>query len=61
MFAIIHPLHYYYVTTTISINLNFMSTIFMGYAVARLVGALRYKPEVLGFDSQWCLCNFSLT
>jgi hypothetical protein len=25
----------------------------MGYAVAELVEALRYKPEGHGFDSQW--------
>ena len=24
------------------------------------VGALRYKPEGLGFDSLWCHWNFSL-
>ena len=29
--------------------------------VAQLVQALRYKPEVLGFDSRWCHWNFSLT
>jgi hypothetical protein len=29
--------------------------------VAQLVEALRYKPEGLGFDSQWCHWNFSLT
>jgi hypothetical protein len=29
--------------------------------VAQLVEALRYKPEVRGFDSRWCLWNFSLT
>jgi hypothetical protein len=29
--------------------------------VAQLVEALRYKPERRGFDSQWCLWNFSLT
>jgi hypothetical protein len=26
-----------------------------------LVEALRYKPEGRGFDSSWCLWNFSLT
>ena len=26
---------------------------FMGYAVAQLVEALRYKPEGRGFDSRW--------
>ena len=25
----------------------------VGYAVAQLVEALRYKPEGCGFDSQW--------
>jgi hypothetical protein len=29
--------------------------------VAQLVEALRYKPEVRGFDSRWCHWNFSLT
>ena len=33
----------------------------VGYAVAQLVGALRYKPEGHGFDSQWCHQNISLT
>jgi hypothetical protein len=28
------------------------------YAVAQLVKALRYKPEVCGFDSRWCHWNF---
>ena len=32
-----------------------------GYAVAQLVQALRYKPEVRGFDSRWYLWNFTLT
>jgi hypothetical protein len=30
-------------------------------AVAKLVEALRYKPEGRGFDSRWCHWNFSLT
>ena len=30
-------------------------------AVAHLVEALRYNPEGRGFDSRWCLWNFSLT
>jgi hypothetical protein len=29
--------------------------------VAQLVEALRYKPEVRGFDSRLCHWNFSLT
>jgi hypothetical protein len=29
--------------------------------VAQLVQALRYKPEVRGFDSRWCHWKFSLT
>ena len=32
-----------------------------GYMVAKLVEALRYKPEGRGFDSRWCHYNFSLT
>ena len=34
---------------------------FLGYAVAQLVEALRYKPEGRVFDSRWCQWNFSLT
>ena len=33
----------------------------VGYAVALLVAALRYKPEGRGFDSRRCRWNFSLT
>ena len=33
----------------------------MGYAVAQLVDALRYKSEGGGFDSRWFHWNFSLT
>ena len=33
----------------------------LGYAVAQLAEALRYKPEGRGFDSRWCHLNFSLT
>ena len=33
----------------------------LGYAVAQLVEALRYKLEGRGFDSRWCHWNFSLT
>jgi hypothetical protein len=29
--------------------------------LAQLVEALRYNPEVRGFDSRWCHWNFSLT
>jgi hypothetical protein len=32
-----------------------------GYAVAQLVGALRYKPENRRFDSRWSHWNFSVT
>ena len=32
-----------------------------GFAVAQLVESLRYKLEGRGFDSRWCLWNFSLT
>jgi hypothetical protein len=34
---------------------------YVGNAVAQLVEALRYKPEVRGFDSRWCQWNLSLT
>ena len=33
----------------------------VGYMVAQLVEALRYKSEGRRFDSQWCHWNFSLT
>ena len=38
---------------------------FVGYSwdtllVAQLVDALRYESEGHGFDSRWCLWNFSL-
>ena len=32
-----------------------------GLVVARLVEALRYKPEGRGYESRWCHWNFSLT
>jgi hypothetical protein len=40
---------------------NSTSTCILGYAVAQLVEALRYKSEDHGFDSRRCLWNFSLT
>jgi hypothetical protein len=33
----------------------------MGYAVAQLVEALRYKPEGHGFVSRWNHWDFSVT
>jgi len=33
----------------------------VGYVVAQLVEALRYKSESRGFDSRWFCWNFSLT
>jgi hypothetical protein len=33
----------------------------VGYEVAQLVKALRYKPEVCGFNSRWSHWNFSVT
>ena len=33
----------------------------MWYAVAQFVEALRYNLEGRGFDTRWCLWNFSLT
>jgi hypothetical protein len=33
----------------------------MGYAVAQFVEALRYNLEGRGFDTRWCIWNFSLT
>ena len=36
-------------------QIKLMSTaLSWGHAVAQLVEALRYKPEVRGFDSRWC-------
>jgi hypothetical protein len=40
---------------------NMLVPEYLGYAVALLVEALRYKPEGHGFDSQCCHWNFSLT
>ena len=34
---------------------------YVGFTVAQLVEALRYKPEGRGFDSRWCHVIFSLT
>jgi hypothetical protein len=31
------------------------------HAVVQLAEALRYKPEIPGFDSRWCHWNISLT
>jgi hypothetical protein len=42
---------------------NIISTgteVFVGYAVAQLVEALRYKPEGRGFDYRWGHWNFSV-
>ena len=44
-----------------NINLLFGTYVRGGHAVARLVEALRYKPEGRGFDSLMCRWNFSLT
>jgi len=43
----------------VALNTNFLfySTL-LGRAVARLVEALRYKPECHGFDSRWCHWNW---
>jgi hypothetical protein len=35
--------------------------IYLGYAVAQLVEALRYNLEGRGFDSRWSHWNFSVT
>ena len=42
----------FYLTRTFSI---------LGHAVAKLIEALRYKPDGRWFDSRWCHWNFSLT
>jgi hypothetical protein len=46
-----------------SFNINGFKIVYvsMGYAVAHLVEALRYKPEGRGFDSRWSHWNFSVT
>jgi hypothetical protein len=36
-------------------------TLLVGYTVAQLVEALRYKPEGCGLDSRWSHWNFSVT
>ena len=41
-------------------NIKVSLVMSMGYAVAQLVEALRYKPEGRGFDCR-CHWNFSLT
>jgi len=46
------------VSSSLYIRLN---TIAVGYAVAQLVEALRYKSEGRGYDFRWCHSNFSLT
>ena len=43
------------------INISDVTLPQLGYAVAQLVDALRYKPEGRGFDSRWCHWKFSLT
>jgi hypothetical protein len=44
------------------LTFNYLCVCFYGgHTVAQLVVALRYKPEVRGFDSGWCHWNFSLT
>jgi len=40
-------------------NLSLKNT--LGYAVAHLFEAMRYKPESRGLDSRWLHWNFSLT
>ena len=45
----------------ISVIISTIPILHRGHAVAQLVEALRYKPEVRGFDSWCCHWNFSLT
>jgi hypothetical protein len=42
------------------VNFTFTFITGRGQAVAHLVEALRYKPEVRGFDSRWCNWNILL-
>jgi hypothetical protein len=42
-------------------TINSNNIFFSRHAVAKMVEALRYKPEGCGFDSRWCHWNFSLT
>jgi hypothetical protein len=41
--------------------MNAIPTDHMGYEVAQLVEALRYKLEGRGFDYRWCHWDFLLT
>jgi hypothetical protein len=31
-----------------------LPNVLLGHALAQLVEALRYKPDVRGFESRWC-------
>jgi len=48
-----------WMSITENFQINFICN--MGYAVAQLVEALRYKSEGRGFDSRLCHWNFSFT
>ena len=47
-------------TFTVSADIWDLTHYHTGWAVAQLVGALRYKPKVCGLDSRWCHWNFHL-
>ena len=44
-----------------SITMRCYVCIHLSRYVVQLAEVLRYKPEGPGFDSRWCLSNFSLT
>jgi hypothetical protein len=50
-----------YMSQHISTGFKLTTKILLGYAVAQLVEALRYKPEGRGFNSRWSHWNFSVT
>ena len=54
------PISVYYTQSSSSLD-AFPNLVLLSSLVARLVEALRYKPEGRGFDSRLCQWNFSLT
>jgi hypothetical protein len=53
--------HNQWIFDTPVLHLGGATGVKLGYAVAKLVEAPRYRPEGRGFDSRWCHLNFSLT
>jgi len=48
---------YWYTKSVLRHKFLILGTYIVGYALAQLVDALRYKPEGRGFDSRWRLWN----